>query len=161
MTYLLDSNVLIEGRKGYYDFAICPGFWEWIETRHAAGAVLSVEKVRDEIGEGHDALVTWAARQPASFFAPVDAATQAAFGAVTHWAIHQHYQARAVGEFLQKADFFLVAHALAHSLTLVTHEREAATPSRIKIPNACRGPGISFTNPFQMLRNEGARFILP
>lgn len=160
MAYLLDSDVLMEGRKRYYSFEICPGFWEWIERRHAEGTVLSVEKVKAEIGDGNDALVTWAGNQPQSFFAPVDEATQAAFGTVTQWAMNQTYTARAVGEFLQKADFFLVAHALAHSLTLVTHEREAATPSKIKIPNACLGLGIPVTNPFEMLRREGARFVL-
>ncbi len=160
MAYLLDSDVLMEGRKRYYSFEICPGFWDWIQRRHIEGKVLSVEKVKDEIGDGNDPLVTWAANQPKSFFAPVDGATQAAFGTVAQWAANQTYTARAVGEFLQKADYFLVAHALAHSQTVVTHEREAATPSKIKIPNICSGLGIDVLNPFEMLRREGARFIL-
>jgi len=32
---------------------------------------------------------------------------------------------------------------------------------QIKIPNACVGLGIKFMSPYQMLRRERARFVLP
>ncbi len=160
MPYLLDSDVLMEARKRYYGFDICPGFWEWIEREHQQGVLLSVEKVREEIGEGTDALVTWAANRPDSFFVAPDDKTQAAFATVSQWATNQNYTERAVGEFLSKADFYLVAHALAHSHTLVTHERAANTVNKVKIPNACVALGVDVLDPFEMLRREGARFVL-
>lgn len=160
MAYLLDSDVLMEARKRHYGFDICPGFWDWIDRQHAQGALLSVEKVREEIGDGTDALVDWADNRPAGFFAVPDSKTQAAFPTVTQWATTQNYTARAVGEFLAKADFYLVAHALAHSLTVVTHERAAATRNKVKIPNACDGLNVLHIDPFEMLRREGARFVL-
>ncbi len=86
MPYLLDSDVLMEARKRYYGFDICPGFWAWIERKHQHGVLLSVEKVRDEIGEGTDALVTWAGNRPDSFFIAPDDKTQAAFATVSQWA---------------------------------------------------------------------------
>jgi len=160
MAYLLDSDVLMEARKKHYGFDICPGFWDWIIAQHAAGMVLSVEKVREEIGAGNDVLVTWAAAQPEGFFADVDAATLAVFARVSTWAAGQAYTQGAVADFLQKADYYLVAHALAHGCTVVTHEVPSNSINKIKIPDACNGLGVPFINPFEMLRRERARFIL-
>jgi hypothetical protein len=160
MAYLLDSDVLIEARKRYYGFDVCPGFWDWLDVQHQNGSLLSVEKVRDEIGSGNDALVTWAGARPASFFVSPDVQTQTAFTTVTQWATTQNYTQSAVNEFLSKADFYLVAHALAHSFTLVTHERAAATRNKVKIPNACDALNVLHIDPFEMLRREGARFVL-
>lgn len=36
MAYLLDSNVLIEAKQRYYDFGVCPGFWEWLTVANTA-----------------------------------------------------------------------------------------------------------------------------
>lgn len=44
--------------------------------------------------------------------------------------------------FLQVADYYLVAHALAHGHTVVTHEVAAPSIKKIKIPNACIGVGV-------------------
>jgi len=160
MTYLLDSDVMMEARKRYYGFDICPGFWHWIEREHQKGTLLSIEKVKEEIGQGRDALVTWANNRPDTFFAATDDQTRAAFGTVSEWATTQNYTDRAVGEFLSKADFYLVAHALAHSLTLVTHEIAGNTVKKVKIPNACAALGVDVLDPFEMLRREGANFVL-
>jgi hypothetical protein len=65
-----------------------------------------------------------------------------------------------VNTFLQVADYYLVAHALAHGHTVVTHEIVANTTKKIKIPNACIGLKIKCMTPFEMLRHERARFIL-
>jgi hypothetical protein len=72
----------------------------------------------------------------------------------------QRYDPAAVNTFLQKADYYLVAHALAHKFTVVTHEKPANTTKQIKIPVACIGLGIKCITPFEMLRHERARFIL-
>jgi len=66
----------------------------------------------------------------------------------------------AVSTFLQVADYYLVAHALAHGHTVVTHEVASPSTKRIKIPNACLGVGLKFVTPYEMLRHERARFVL-
>lgn len=76
------------------------------------------------------------------------------------WATGQNYEPAAVNTFLQVADFYLVAHALAHGHTVVTHEIASASTKKIKIPNACIGLGVKCVTPFEMLRHERARFIL-
>lgn len=62
--------------------------------------------------------------------------------------------------FLQVADFWLVAAALAGRHKVVTHEVTSASVRKIKIPNVCVGLGVEFLSPYQMLRREQARFIL-
>jgi hypothetical protein len=58
------------------------------------------------------------------------------------------------------ADYWLVAHALAHGLTVVSHEVPAETVRKIKIPNACIRLNIGCITPYEMLRLERARFVL-
>ena len=62
--------------------------------------------------------------------------------------------------FLQVADYYLVAQALAHEHTVVTHEIASTSAKKIKIPDACIGLGVRCVTPFEMLRRERARFIL-
>jgi len=66
-----------------------------------------------------------------------------------------------VNGFLQVADYYFVAQALALGHTVVTHERPAPQSIRkIKIPDVCIGLGIKCMTPFEMLRKERARFLL-
>lgn len=83
-----------------------------------------------------------------------------ALGTVSTWASSQGFELAAVSTFLQVADFYLVAHALAHAQVVVTHEVPAASTRRIKIPNACIGVGVKCISPYEMLRSERARFVL-
>jgi len=62
--------------------------------------------------------------------------------------------------FLQIADYYLVAQALAGSHVVVTHEQPQNSVNRIKIPNVCIECGVKYINPFEMLRREQARFVL-
>ena len=72
----------------------------------------------------------------------------------------QQYTPAAMNIFLQGADYYLVAHALAGGHTVVTQEKPSPSPNRIKIPDACVGLGVRFMAPWQMLRIERARFVL-
>ena len=120
MAYLLDANVFIQARKLHYAFDICPGFWDWIEERAAAGEVRSIEEVGRELRAGTDELATWAAAHGDAFFLPSDAAMLASFQAVSTWVSTRNYGQPAVATFLQVADYFLVARAHAHGDVLIT-----------------------------------------
>ncbi len=72
----------------------------------------------------------------------------------------QRYDPAAVNTFLQVADYYLVAHALAHGYTVVTHEKAAPSTKIIKIPNPCIALGVKVMTPFEMLRRERAKFVL-
>ncbi len=160
MSYLLDANVFIQAKNLHYGLDFCPAFWDWLIAQNEAGSVFSIEKVGDELDAGSDELTDWAAGRGPGFFLKPDEAIVAAFGSVSTWATGQTYEPAAVNTFLQKADFYLVSHALAHGHIVVTHEKPAPSTKIIKIPNACIGMGVKCMTPFEMLRHERARFIL-
>lgn len=93
-------------------------------------------------------------------FLKTDARVAVQFGKVSTWATSQSYESAAINTFLQVADYYLIAHALADDHVVVTHETPANSVKRIKIPNACIGLDVRFMNPYEMLRRERARFIL-
>lgn len=72
----------------------------------------------------------------------------------------QGYEAAAVSTFLQVADYYLVAQALADAHIVVTHEVHSVTARKVKIPTVCIGMGVRCVTPFEMLRLERARFVL-
>ena len=160
MAYLLDANVFIQAKNLHYGLDFCPAFWEWLIANNAAGKVFSIEKVGDEVIAGDDELSKWAEQSGAGFFRRPDTAIVPALGTVSSWATNQRYESAAVSLFLQLADYYLVAHALAHGHTLVTHEIAADSIRKIKLPNVCIGLGVKCMTPFEMLRIERARFIL-
>jgi uncharacterized protein DUF4411 len=160
MPYLLDANVFIQAKNLHYGLDFCPAFWDWLIDRNAAGTVFSIEKVGDEIAAVGDALATWAAARGPDFFVRPDAPVIPSLGVVSTWAAGQRYEPAAVNTFLQVADYYLVAHALAHAHTVVTHEVASPSTKKIKIPDACIGLGVKCMTPYEMLRVERARFIL-
>jgi hypothetical protein len=160
MAYLLDSGVFIQAKRRHYGFDFCPGFWDWLIRSHAAGRIFSIEKVGTELGAGADDLSAWAEARGAAYFLPTDAGVLPALAQVSRWATTQGYEPAAVTTFLEVADYWLVAHALAHGHIVVTHEVPAETVRKIKIPNACVGLGVPCVSPFEMLRRERARFVL-
>lgn len=160
MPYLLDSNVFIESKNRHYGFDFCPAFWDWVDESNNSGLVYSVERVYQELQQGVDELADWTkARHDALFLIP-DSAVIASLQVVSAWATGQGYRPDALATFLDSADYYLIACAHAHKHTVVTHERFEDTKRRVKIPNACIALGVSYLNPFEMLRNEKALFKL-
>lgn len=160
MAYLLDTNIFIQAKNLHYGFDFCPAFWDWIIAENVAGNVFSSEKVGDELESGSDALADWAKARGREFFLPIDAAALPSLAKVSAWAGGQRYDPAAVSTFLQVADYYLIAHALTHSLVVVTHENSGNSLKKIKIPNVCIGLGIKCMTPYEMLRKERANFIL-
>jgi hypothetical protein len=160
MAYLLDANVFITAKRLHYGFDFCPGFWDWLVMQHDQGRVFSVEQVGDELSALEDELSTWAAKLGTRFFLPTSPADVPSLAAVSGWATGQQYDPAAVSTFLQKADYYLVVQAHAHGHVVVTHEVPAASPRKIKIPDACIGVGVKYITTPTLLRRERARFVL-
>ena len=160
MAYLLDANVFIQAKNLHYGLDFCPAFWDWLIANNKTGRVFSIEKVGDEIDAIADDLAEWAKGRGPGFFLRPDDAMVPALGKVSAWATGQNYEPAAVNTFLQVADYYLAAFALAHGHALVTHEIASASTKKIKLPNACIGLKIKCVTPFEMLRNERARFVL-
>lgn len=160
MAYLLDANVFIEAKNRYYGLDFCPAFWDWITAENHAGRLFSIEKVGDELRAIVDDLSVWSGLLGSGFFLPPDSATLPAMAVVSNWATGGQYEQSAVNTFLQKADYYLVAYAIAHEHIVVTHEAASTSTKKIKIPDACIGLGVKCVSPFEMLRYSRARFVL-
>lgn len=160
MAYLLDSDILIRGKRDHYRFKVCPGFWDWIVEANKNGRVYSIEQVQRELQVRNDELANWVATQSSALFLPPTPDVVQALGTVSAWATQQSYEQQAIDEFFKAADFWLVGYALAKGWKVVTHEVSAPlSKKKIKLPDACIGVGAQYTNPFQMLDDEGARFV--
>jgi predicted nucleic acid-binding protein len=160
MAYLLDTNVFIQAKNLHYGFDFCPAFWEWLIAQNSEQRVFSIEQVAGEIAAGADELSSWASERGSAFFLSADTAILPALARLSAWATSQTFKQSAVSTFLQVADYYLVAHALAHQHTVVTHEVPANSINVIKIPTACIANGVRWMTPYEMLRREKARFIL-
>jgi hypothetical protein len=158
--YLLDANVFIQAKNLHYGFDFCPAFGEWIVHHDEGRTVASIEKVHDELQAVEDELSSWAAARGRAFFLPPDDVVLPALSRVSAWATGRSYEPAAIATFLQVADYWLVAHALAHGFTVVTHEVPSTSTRKIKIPNACVELGVTCVSPYEMLRRERARFVL-
>ncbi len=160
MAYLLDANVFIQAKNLHYGLDFCPAFWDWLIVINEQQKLFSIEKVGDEIDAGNDELAKWANQRGSEFFLKPDSAMLPALGEVSAWATEQGYDPVAVNTFFQVADYYLVAFAVAHGHTIVTHEIASSSTRKIKIPNACIGLEVKCVTPYEMLRREKARFIL-
>jgi hypothetical protein len=160
MAYLLDSNIFIEAKDRYYGFDFAPAFWDWIDQEHSKQNVFSIAAVKDELIGRDDDLSTWAKARGSEFFLPPDNAVLPSLGTLAAWARSGHYEEIAANQFLQAADYYLVAHALAHSFVVVTHEVPSNSTKKIKIPNACIAHNVKTMNTFSLLRAVKARFVL-
>lgn len=160
MAYLLDANVFIQAKRLHYGMDFCPAFWDWLKEQNRAGKVFSIEKVGDELAAGDDDLTKWSADMGEDLFLAPDNAMLEALSRVSQWVQKQNYRPAAVSTFLQDADYYLIAYALAHNHVVVTHEVASDGYKRVKIPNVCIGVRVKFLTPYMMLRKEKARFIL-
>jgi len=161
MVYLLDANIFIQAKNLHYGFDFCPAFWDWLVNENAIGHVFSVEKVGMELMAGGDQLANWATARGPGFFLTPDASTSAALSTVSTWVTSQQYLQAAMSSFLQDPDYYVIAQALALGYCVITHEQPSNSIKKVKIPNPCSALGISCLSPYEMLRREGARFVLP
>ncbi|GAB3993935.1 hypothetical protein GCM10029992_06910 [Glycomyces albus] len=76
------------------------------------------------------------------------------------WVMKSDYDDAAKNEFFSSADFFLIAQAKGLSAKVVSQEQPSNSKRRIKIPNICETFRVKCVNTYQMLRDEGAEFVL-
>ena len=172
MAYLMDSNGYIQAKNQYYGMDFCPAYWDWLSAASQSGLVISIDRVYAEIQWWQDDLSRWVA-QPAirgMFLPSDDADTMAELPRVFAWAQARlgdqgrpFYGPHAINEFLaDPADPYLIAYASVHNHTIVTCESDnPANRIKVLIPVVCNGLGVNWLTPFDMLRREQVRFVLP
>jgi len=162
MAYLLDTGSFIEAKRRFYGLDFAPGYWDWLMREAHTGLLRSIERVADEIGAQQDELSEWAATLPAGFFLRPDASFSNSYQRVSQWAVTAGFAQSAYSEFLEVADSYLVAQALAGGHEVVTLEKPATTPSKkkIKVPDACAAMGVRCLTPYALMRLQGVRLVL-
>lgn len=144
----------------HYGFDFCPAFWNWLIRENRARKVYSIQRVGDELRQGDDELADWARERGDAFFLPPTRAFEPALRDVSNWVTESGYESYAVSQFLDVADAYLVAHALAEGHIVVTHEISAPASKKVKVPDSCIGLGVQYMLPYEMLRKEQPRFVL-
>jgi len=158
--YVLDANVFIQAHQRFYPFDVCPGYWDALLHHQSESRICSVDKVRDELEAGGDALWDWARDifGPEAFHG-TDVAAQE-FGNMASWVMaHPHYSSSAQSEFMAVADGWLAAFAKIRGHTLVTLEVSAAVDTKKRVPlvNLCDAFGVQTITPYEMLRRLGVK----
>lgn len=156
--YVVDTNILVEAQRRYYGFSIVPSFWIFLDDQFALGNLVSIRPVLNELREGKDELTDWA-NERRQFFNPVDdAKTLIKLMEIADWVNQQNFTQAAIADFLDEADYYLVAYAAAHQLTVLTHEHYSPDArKRVLIPNVCRAFGVDYIDTFEMMYRLEAR----
>lgn len=159
--YLLDTNAFLTPASTYYAFDICGGYWDWLLAAAQRREVASIDRVKRELREKDDQVRHWIDYHANDLFQSETTETGRNMTDVAIWSASGSYTAAATAEFLNKADAFLIAHAMGGGHEVVTLEASApAAISKIKIPDACSAHGITCISPYELLRRHGARLVL-
>lgn len=162
--FALDANVFIQAHRHHYAFDIVPGFWIGLIQQHEAGALCSIDRVKEEVlagGKG-DKLEDWIKKHAPKtlFVSSKDAKVAKAYGEMMNWVQSStHYNDSAKRIFATNADGWVAAYAKVSRRALVTHEQfDVNKKKEVPLPNLCQHFGIDCINPFEMLRRLKIRF---
>lgn len=157
--YLLDTSVLIEASKRYYAFDLAPTFWQHLTVQSQVGTISSIDKVKVEIDKRNKFLINWANNKFKRWESTVTEDTKQNYLKLIQWSVsNQRYSQNAKDQFANadKADAWLVAHALARRYIVVTEEVfNKDIKNNIRIPNICLEFDVQYIDTFQMMRKLG------
>lgn len=158
MKYLLDTNVLIEAKNGFYAFDLCPGFWQWLKLH---SDMRSIQMVKEEITAGGDDLSNWVKNElPEGYFLPETEAVQQQYAVVADYVNKlPDFDVPKKNVFLGKADGWLIAAAIHYKASIVTHEAfDRGCRKKILLPVIADHFKISCVKIFDVLRDGKAQF---
>lgn len=164
MVYCIDSSAFITAFRNYYAFDLAPGFWKALASLGLNGLINCPIAVYHEIvnGRNNDELLEWMKENQKSIFNEPDSDVSLSYAIVADF-VNSHYRDQHwIGHFLDGADPWVIAQAMAKKLVVVTLENKKITEElnenrfvgKIKIPNVCQQFGIDCINTFEFLRKE-------
>lgn len=163
MQYCLDTNVYIESHRRYYAFDIAPGFWDGLKRLAEEQIICSPSLVYTEIMDADydDELTKWAQAIHDQLFVEADDPTQDAYRDIADL-VASLYEPQHIQEFLSGADPWVISHAKAHQLSVVTMEswknenktKTGRLSGKIQIPNVCKRVGVAYQDTFALLREQ-------
>ena len=152
--YVLDTNVVIDGRIRWYRPASFATLWQNVEQLVVNGRALCPREVQTELERGDAACLAWV-KSMNGLVQESDTNVLTRAAAITAqfplW----------VTPTANYADPFVIAHAQARGWTVVTAERRAgptvAEPN-LRIPNVCDHFGVACINLPDLIEAEGWTF---
>lgn len=144
--FLIDSNVFIEAKNFAYNFNYCKIFWDFLLALHMNGLIYSINAVKKELCAKDDPLCKWIKEElPSSFFEDEHSSIEN-YAKLINWSTKLDVTEKAKFDFAshEKADAFLIAHAMTHGYTIITHEKPSGgkPKKRIMIPDAAASHGV-------------------
>ena len=154
--YWLDANVFIEANNGFFNLDLAPSFWSWLDEQLKAGVLCTSSLVYGEILGKDDGLAKWAKVRKGYAYSPEpDGDVQKVYREIAEY-VEEKYQSTSpakVGDFLAKADCWIIAHAKAKGGTVVTRESKVDKTSQTpKVPNVCEKFDVPFIETKELLK---------
>lgn len=159
--YILDANVFIEAARRYYALDLVPAFWKALEKHGKAGAVITIDRVEQELVKNQDDLEKWFSGNFKAYIKSSKSSNiTTTFGEILTWVMsQQQYTDAAKSEFATVADGWIIAYAKFHNLTIVTHEvLDLKIKRKIPMPNVCNQFDVKYINTFELLRALNVKF---
>lgn len=151
--YSFDTSSFLNGQRDLLPPTVFPSLWRKIEGMVAAGCILAVDVVRDELARRTDDVTKWAKAQE-SLFVPLDQDVQAATSAVL--ATYPKLVGRGGGR--NRADPFVIGLARARGATVVTEETLSGNLGKPRIPDVCNDIGVPWSNLIGFVQAQGWTF---
>ncbi len=156
--FVLDANVFIGAKNGYYAFDIVPAFWEKLIEYASEGRIASTIQVWEELTIGSDELVEWVKHNFKNYFLHTDNMfVIEAYTKIINWVQSENYLDAVKEDFAKIADGWIIAYAMAHNGIVVTHEMPSLSKKKIPMPNICEVFGVKYVNTFEMMRMLGVK----
>lgn len=151
--WCLDSSFFINGWNKYWHPEVFPSLWERIDALIGRKQVFSCDEVYRELKGQRDGLSDWAKGRRAIFQRPKEQIV------ILQKEVIRQFRGYGAGGLQEKADPWVVAHAISNRWTVVTDEqnqpRRATTPPAM--PVVCSEFGVPCRNPIQFLKDAGIR----
>lgn len=160
--YLIDSNCFISAKNVSYPFDIAPGFWRQLRKHIISGNILVHEAVYQELVSQKDDLSDWIKGLSLKNRVDIrDIDTSINYGKVLDYVANSgFYKPEALANWAAKstADPQLIASAMTHQYTVVTHETQNKGLQRrnksknAKIPDVAANFNVRTIPLIQMMR---------
>ena len=154
--FIIDANVLISAYRRNYPMDIIPSFWEKILEQAKIQTFFLIDEVLTEILVGEDELSSWILENIDSFTilkSDEDIVITEYRTLIQGVMDNPKYRYKAKSDFASVADSWLIAHAKARNLVIVTEEVfDSNSRKRVLIPNVCYDLGVGYINTVALLR---------
>lgn len=155
--YSIDTSAILDAWVRHYPLDTFPSFWSNFKNFVETGIGIASELIKQELKKKDDGCFNWFIdNNLGNFFIDIDDKVQKY---VIELLSNPNYQ-RLVEDRkgINGADPFVIAHAQADNLIVVTGERATNNPAKPKTPDVRKQLDIQCITVLELMRKEGWRF---